>query len=76
MSDNIKPFPIQGALGFAFYPDREQPCTIPWWLAEIAYEHYSKLYGSRQTLERLAERGGFGRKELVSLLRQKPHQGI
>lgn len=41
---------------------------IPWWLAEVAYEFYAKQYGTRQTLERLAERGGFGRQELIDLL--------
>jgi len=49
------------------------PATeIPWWLAEVAYEHYVELFGSQQSLERLAERGGFGRKELLKLL-QKEH---
>ncbi len=41
---------------------------IPWWLAEMAYVDY-KRYGSSQTLERLAERGGFSRMELVNHLR-------
>lgn len=48
------------------------PATqIPWWLAEIAYKHYVELYGSQQSLERLAERGGFGRDELLTLLRKE-----
>jgi hypothetical protein len=51
-----KRFPIQDGL------------TIPWSLAEKAYEMYSQLYGSDQSLERLAERGGFGVTELAVLL--------
>ena len=71
MSEDIRPFPIQGDLyrntGRLTY---KKPCTIPWWLAEIAYEYYSSLYGKGQSLERLAERGGFGRTELVRFIRK------
>ena len=42
--------------------------TVPWSVAEAAYEVYSRKYGTRQSLERLAERGGFGRDELLLLL--------
>ena len=53
-------------------PDRNvKGCTVPWWLAEIAYEYYSSRHGTSQSLERLAERGGFGRAELLSLLRRE-----
>lgn len=54
-------------------PDDERPCpvqdnagqisAIPWGLAEILYP----AYGHDQTLERMAERGGFGRGELGML---------
>jgi hypothetical protein len=54
----MKRFPIQGG-GF-----------IPWWLAEIAYEEYHDHHNG-QDLARLAERGGFGIKELVSLIRKE-----
>jgi hypothetical protein len=69
--DDTRPFPIQGSTS---YRDEEgqhirpMPSTIPWWLAEIAYEYYSRRYGTQQSLERLAERGGFGRKELVMFI--------
>lgn len=67
MNDN-HPFPIQD--------DHTGPAsTIPWWLAEIAYESYAKSYGHRQTLERLSKRGGFGRAELVSLIRREFEKG-
>lgn len=51
-------FPIQGG------------SPIPWAVAERAYEAYSKQYGSGQTLERLAERGGFGVGEMDRLYPQ------
>ncbi len=51
-----KRFPIQGfALG------------VPWDAAEQAYTTYSERYGKEQSLERLAERGGFGLYEFAFL---------
>ena len=64
---DIRPFPIQRE--HAGYGKKEES-TIPWWLAEIAYEWYAEKYGTQQSLKRLAERGGFGRRELISLIRQ------
>jgi len=46
--------------------------VIPWWIAEEAYKTYSHRNGTGQSLERLAERGGFGREELLELLRSPP----
>lgn len=43
-------FPIQ---------ERRVP-RIPWADAEIAYKCYRALYGDQQSLERLAQRAGFG----------------
>ena len=82
--DDTKPFPIQAGesyresfplqgdephkgSGRMIYP---QPSTIPWWLAKIAYKYYSDEHGIGQSLERLAERGGFGRQELLYYLRK------
>ena len=63
--DDTRPFPIQArAKGIVFLPS----ATIPWWLAEEAYAQYASVYGTGQTIERLGERGGFGRKELLDLL--------
>lgn len=42
--------------------------AVPWNLAERAYETYVCRYGKRQTLERIAARGGFGWDELRQLL--------
>lgn len=39
--------------------------SVPWSEAEIAYETYAQLFGTQQSLERLAERGGFGRGEFT-----------
>jgi len=41
---------------------------IPWSIAERAYKTYTRLFGSSQTLERLAERGGFGVREWACLM--------
>lgn len=41
------------------------PRTIPWADAEKAYKTYSRRYGTSQSLERLAERAGFGGYEFV-----------
>lgn len=40
------------------------PLRIPWSVAEKAYSTYSKQYGNGQSLERLAERGGFSEGEM------------
>jgi len=34
--------------------------TVPWSEAEKAYETYARFFGTDQSLERLAQRGGFG----------------
>lgn len=36
------------------------PISIPWLIAEQAWAHYSARCGRDQSVERLAERGGFG----------------
>ena len=66
-----RPFPIQGNYFDKTTQTRNWPCSIPWWLAEEAYKYYSSKFGNTQTLERLAERGGFGRKELLMFLRRE-----
>lgn len=50
-----KRFPIQGA------------GTVPWSEAEKAYEKYVSFFGKSQSLERLAERAGFGIGEFCAL---------
>lgn len=52
-------FPIQCQRGA-----KPHPLKIPWRLAELAYSVYAADYGKSQSLERLAERGGFGPGEM------------
>lgn len=48
------------------FPMQDGP-PIPWSLAEEIYRVYSNLYGNEQSLERLAERGGFGWDEITHM---------
>ena len=67
MSDKM--FPIQGQgrkAGTRWY--------VSWKMAEEAYEVYKFHYGSDQSLERLAKRGGFGLLELQWLLEGKIYE--
>ena len=73
--DDTRPFPIQAATpqrGVSGKVVYKRSSAIPWWLAEEAYQRYAYLFGDGQSLERLAERGGFGRSELLTLLRREP----
>jgi len=66
-----RPFPIQREWHRDGRWGERCECSVPWWLAEVAYTEYVRLYGRQQSLERLAERGGFGREELLDLLKGK-----
>lgn len=46
------------------FPVIGESFDIPWSVAEVVYKGYSQDYPGRQTLERLAERGGFSVWEL------------
>jgi len=46
------------------FPTLETALRVPWSLARAAYRHYR----DDQTLERIAERGGFGLSEIACLL--------
>ena len=46
-----------------YFPMQDGP-KIPWSLAETIYKVYKDLFGNDQSLERLAERGGFGWSEV------------
>lgn len=59
-----KMFPIQRS----YTKQKPHPTSIPWEVADLAYSVYSNLYGRDQSLERMAERGGFGAKEMDELL--------
>lgn len=47
--------------------DKPSPLRCPWSVAEKAYSAYAAQYGSKQSLERLAERGGFYAGEMDDL---------
>ncbi len=72
--DDTRPFPIQS--DYKNPPSGKGPAIVqnrshvPWWLAEIAYEEYKANFGDSQSLERIAERGGFEREELIALIRK------
>ncbi|WP_374029799.1 hypothetical protein [Bdellovibrio bacteriovorus] len=55
-----KKFPIQDSNGCRGW--------IPWSVAEKAYQVYSFLFGTDQSIEKLAQRGGFSWLELGHLL--------
>jgi len=50
------------------FPMQDGP-DIDWTTAEKIYEIYSELYGTQQSLKRLAERGGFGWEEVAILVK-------
>src|SRR4030066_350846 len=58
--DNEPMFPISTSDP---YP-KPHPVQIPWSMAELAYSAYAEKFGKGQSLERLAERGGFGPAEM------------
>lgn len=72
-SDDNRPFPIQQSYQ-GKYKDCKV-CSIPWWLAEVAYKEYSQAFGTSQSLQRLADRGGFGREELINLIKNVRSNG-
>jgi hypothetical protein len=61
--EHFKRFPMQAGQG----------CpgpTIDWQAAEEIYKMYSKLYGTSQSLEMLADRGGFGWSEVEIITKE------
>ncbi len=72
MDDDTRPFPIQRSPGYRDGDGkiiRPAPSVIPWWLAEEVYRGYVLSHGQIQSLERIAERGGFSRDEVLWYLR-------
>ena len=56
-------FPVMGELERGKY--RDQPYgTVPWSVAERAYAAYAERYGRDQSIDRMAQRGGFGHSEM------------
>lgn len=67
--------PVQGEHR-GIQTDRSKPLrgpgTIEWQEHLLAYVSYSARYGTDQSAERLAERGGFSYQELITLLGREP----
>jgi hypothetical protein len=71
--DIVRNLPLEQRLPkrFPIHTERDarpHPLGIPWQMAERAYSVYAASYGKVQSLERLAERGGFGPSEMDKLL--------
>jgi len=49
------------------YPIQDDE-DIPEWLAKLVYQGYVNRYGDQQSYERMRERGGFGKEEVIWLL--------
>lgn len=67
--------PVQGDTGWLVprrFPSAKGPGTISWAEHLEAYAAYSKRYGTSQSAERMAERGGFSRGELKMFLGREP----
>lgn len=43
---------------------------IPWATAEVVYQAYAMLYGTNQSIDRIAERGGFGWAEVGAIFKE------
>ncbi len=72
MNDDTRPFPVQKSLGYRNDDGkiiRPGPSVIPWWLAEEVYRGFVLAHGPVQSLERIAERGGFSRDDVLWYLR-------
>lgn len=46
--------------GPRMFPMQNPPIPIPWSAAEAIYAGYAAMYGRQQSIDRMAERGGFG----------------
>lgn len=72
-------FPIQGEYRYDVSGDSRRmlpELRIPWSVAEVAYAEYALRYGRQQSLDRLADRGGFGRDEVLELLAQAAEREV
>lgn len=63
--------PVQGSRARQDRPGRAEG-SVTWTEHLEAYSGYAQRYGSSQSAERLAERGGFGYYEMAELLGHEP----
>ena len=72
MSLGSPPAPVQGDPRIPKGMPGRDPDTITWQEHCLAWEDYARRYGRGQSAERIAERGGFGYRELVDHLGHAP----
>lgn len=60
--------PVQGD----YSNPRRAPGTVTWTEHLEAYAGYAARFGTSQSAERLAQRGGFGYKEMTDMLGHEP----
>lgn len=60
--------PVQAEYG----QERRAPGTVAWAEHLEAYEEYAAQFGTNQSAERLAARGGFGYREITTFLGHEP----
>ena len=68
----MKLAPVQGNYKIPKGQPGNVPGTVSWEEHCEAWEDYARRYGTSQTSERLAERGGFCYLELCDHLKRKP----
>lgn len=67
----MKQAPVQSEFSYR-HPKYKPAGLIDWEEFLEAYQEYIKKYGTSQSAERIAERGGFGYYELVKFLKREP----
>lgn len=61
--------PVQGETIGGSMRRRVAEGWIPWELHELAWRAYAVTYGTQQSAERIAERGGFSWSEIIAQIR-------
>jgi hypothetical protein len=69
---NSRRAPVQGDSSLPKEANGRQPGTIAWSEHEEVWQAYIKKFGNNQSAQRIAERGGFGYREIVDLIGHKP----
>lgn len=69
--DDARWAPVQGETESRLGPARPRG-VVAWWEHELSWQDYARRYGTQQSAERIAERGGFGFNELTDHLGHEP----
>ena len=70
--NNERRAPVQGELSFRIGQRGHTDGSIEWAEHEEVWRAYAKKWGSSQSAERIAERGGFGYREIIALTGDAP----